>query len=127
MDRKSMKVAVVAGLAALSGCAGLVREARQEPIERLDEHGVSMPVLTVESGTVLQFVNADARPHQIYSNDCSELSSTVLNPGNTYAAGVGIGPKECHFQDLLSPASTGYFGILHVHDAQEERRLATQD
>ena len=127
MDRKSMKIAVVAGLTALCGCAGLVREARQEPVERLDEHGVSVPVLTVESGTVLQFINADARPHQIYSNDCSELSSTVLNPGNTYAVEVGIGPKVCHFQDLLAPLSSNYSGTLQVHDEQEERRLATQD
>lgn len=127
MDRKWMNIAVVANLMALCGCAGLVREARQDPVERLDEHGVSVPVLTVESGTVLQFVNADARPHQIYSNDCSELSSTVLNPGNIYAVGVGIGPKVCHFQDLLAPLSSSYSGTLQVHDEQEERRLATQD
>lgn len=126
MDSKSMKMAVAAVVAALCGCAGLLRE-KQEPVERLDEHGVSAPALTVESGTILQFVNADARPHQIYSNDCSELSSTVLNPGDIYAAGIGIGPKECHFQDLLLPLSTGYSGILQVHDEQEERRLATQD
>ncbi|HEY4885460.1 MAG TPA: hypothetical protein VII08_17675 [Myxococcales bacterium] len=42
MDCKSMKIAV---LSALCGCAGLGREARQEPVERLDEHGVSAPVL----------------------------------------------------------------------------------
>jgi hypothetical protein len=127
MNWKSAKTAVVASLTALCGCAGMLREARQEPVERLDEHGVSAPVLTVESGTLLQFVNADARPHQIYSNDCSELSSTVLNPGDTYAVGIGIGPKVCHFQDLLAPLSAGYSGTLQVHDEQEERRLATQD
>jgi len=127
MDRKSMKNAAVAGLSALCGCAGLGREARQEPVVRLDEHGVSAPVLKVEVGSILSFVNADARPHQIYSNDCAELSSTVLNPGDTYAVAIGIGPKVCHFQDLLAPLSTGYFGTLQVHDEQEERRLAKQD
>ncbi len=127
MDRKSMKVSALAGLTALCGCAGLVREARQEPVERLDAYGISAPFLTVESGTVLQFINADARPHQIYSNDCGELSSTVLRPGDIYAVGIGIGPKVCHFQDLLAPLSTGYSGTLQVHDEQEERRLATQD
>ncbi|HZR09553.1 MAG TPA: hypothetical protein VFA79_13300 [Myxococcales bacterium] len=126
MDRKTSKMVVAAGLAALCGCAGLLRE-KHEQVERLDEHGVSAPALTVMSGTILQFVNADARPHQIYSNDCGELSSTVLSPGETYAVGIGIGPKECHFQDLLLPLSTGYFGTLQVHDEQEERRLATQD
>jgi len=126
MDHKSMRMAVVTALTALCACAGLLR-GRQGPVERLDEHGVSAPVLTVESGTVLQFVNADALPHQIYSNDCSELSSTVLRPGDIYAVGIGIGPKVCHFQDLLAPLSTGYSGTLQVHDEQEERRLATQD
>jgi len=127
MDRKSMKIAVPACLSALCGCAGLGREARREPVERLDEHGISAPVLEVETGSVLAFVNADARPHQIYSNDCAELSSTVLNPGDTYSVAIGIGPKVCHFQDLLAPLSTGYFGTLQVRDEQEEWRLATQD
>jgi len=85
------------------------------------------PVLQVEAANVLAFVNADSRPHQIYSNDCAELSSTVLKPGDTYSVAVGTGPKVCHFQDLLAPLSTGYSGILRVTDEQEERRLATQD
>ena len=126
MDRKSVKMTMAAGLAALCGCAGLLRE-KHDVVEKLDARGVSAPALTVESGAILRFVNGDARPHQIYSNDCSELSSTVLEPGDTYAVGIGIGPKECHFQDLLSPLSKGYFGVLNVHDEQEERRLATQD
>ena len=40
MDRKSMKIAVPACLSALCGCAGLGREARREPVERLDEHSL---------------------------------------------------------------------------------------
>ena len=90
-------------------------------------HGLLGSHGEVEAGNVLAFVNADARPHQIYSNDCAELSSTVLNPGETYAVAIGVGPKVCHFQDLLAPLSTGYFGTLRVRDEQEERRLATQD
>lgn len=62
-----------------------------------------------------------------HSNDCSELSSTPINPGDMYAVGIGIGPKVCHFQDLLAPLSSSYSGTLQVHDEQEERRLATQD
>jgi hypothetical protein len=93
MDRKSMKLVAVAGLSALCACAGLSRDARQEPLERFDEHGVGTAVLKVEAGHVLQFVNADARPRQIYSNDCGELSSAVLTPGATYAVEIGTGPK----------------------------------
>jgi hypothetical protein len=120
MDHKSMKL-LVAGLTALCGCAGMSREARQAPVERLDEHGVSAPLLEVDPGHALQFVNADARPHQIYSNDCGELSSAVLNPGATYAAEIGAGPKLCHFQDLLAPLATGYSGVIQVHDGQDPR------
>lgn len=127
MARTSMKMAAVALLSALCRCSGLVFDARREPVERLDEHGVSARQLEVETGSILHFVNTDARPHQIYSNDCAELSSTVLNPGDTYATGIGLGPKVCHFQDLLAPLSVGYYGTLQVHDEQEERRLATQD
>ena len=73
---------------------------------------------TLGAGSVLRFVNADARPHQIYSNDCGEVSSTLLNPGDVYSTQVGAGLKVCHFQDLLSPLDAGYAGILHIQ-AQE--------
>jgi hypothetical protein len=127
MVRSSTSFAIVAALSALCGCAGFLQVARQQPIERLDEHGVSAPTLLVEAGSVIQFVNADARAHQIYSNDCGELSSTVLNPGETYAVGVGAGAKVCHFQDLLAPRSTSYSGTIQVHDSDEERRRETAD
>ena len=126
MKERSIQIAALA-LSALCGCAGLRREARQEPMERLDENGVSAKALRVEAGSVLQFVNADARPHQIYSNDCGELSSTLLRPGETYAVEIGTGPKTCHFQDLLAPLATSYAGTVEVHDEQEEQRRATGD
>lgn len=114
----SMKVIVVTCISALCGCAGLVRETRELAVERLDVRGLSSPMLLVEAGSALRFVNADARPHQIYSNDCGEVSSTVLNPGDIYSTQIGGGPKVCHFQDLLSPLDAGYSGTLQVH-AQE--------
>ncbi len=115
----SMKIIAVACMSALCGCAGLVRETREPAaVERLDERGVGSPRLLVEAGSVLRFVNADARPHQIYSNDCGEVSSTLLNPGDIYSAQLGAGPKVCHFQDLLAPLDAGYSGTLQVHAAQ---------
>jgi hypothetical protein len=127
MGGTSRKKIALAGFAVLCGCAGLGHGGRREPVERLDHRGISARLLNVEAGSVLQFVNADARPHQIYSNDCAELSSTVLRPGDVYAVAVGVGPKVCHFEDLLAPLATEYSGTLEVHDEQEERRLATQD
>jgi hypothetical protein len=122
----TMKVFAVACMAALCGCAGLVRETREPAVERLDGSGVSSRTLLIESGNVLRLVNADARPHQIYSNDCGEVSSTLLNPGDIYVARIGAGPKVCHFQDLLSPLDAGYSGTLQVH-SQEPKWLETVD
>ena len=113
----SMRIIAVACMS-LCGCAGLVRETREPLVERLDERGVSSPMLLVAAGSVLRFVNADARPHQIYSNDCGEVSSTLLNPGGVYSTQVGTGLKVCHFQDLLSPLDAGYAGSLQIQ-AQE--------
>jgi hypothetical protein len=128
MEQRSIgAVAAVVSLAALCGCAGIAFPSH-DPIERLDESGVSAPVLTVEAGEVLQFHNADRRPHQIYSNDCNELSSPLLRPTETYSTVLlGIGDKLCHFQDLLAPLSSSYSGTIHVHDAVEARRLETAD
>lgn len=119
MDRKSRKVVVVAGLSALCGCAGLGGEARQASVEQFDEHGARTPMLMVEAGSLLRFVNADVRPHQVYSNDCAELSSTLLNPGDTYTATIRSGPRLCHFQDLLAPIATSYSGVVQVHDDEQ--------
>ena len=127
MVSSSMKIGVVGVLSLLCGCAGLKQGVPQQLVEVFDERGVSAPTLLVEAGTVIQFINGDARPHQIYSHDCSELSSTILYPGDTYAAGIGLGPKLCHFQDPLSPVSRGYSGTVQVHDEQEERRRETAD
>ena len=127
MKRGTSKVVIVAAVSALCGCAGMAREARQAPIERLEKHGVSAPALTVEAGTMLQFVNADERPHQIYSNDCGELSSTLLHPGASYGAEIRSGTRRCHFQDLLAPLSPEYSGVIEVHDERTERRLEDQE
>ena len=112
----SMKVVA---MVALCGCAGVGRGARESRVERLDGHGVSAPMLMVEAGSVLRFVNADASPHQIYSNDCIELSSTVLNPGDSYSTPLGAGPKVCHFEDLLAPLAPGYSGAVQVKGVEE--------
>ena len=125
MEMKAMKMGTAAILLTLCGCAGIGRGGNL--VERFDERGISEPALRVEAGDVLQFVNADTRPHQVYSNDCNELSSTVLQPGEGYSVKVGPGDKLCHFQDLLAPQSSSYSGTLQVHDAYEERRRETAD
>lgn len=127
MGRSSLNVAAAAGLMIVCGCAALGSSVNRAPIQQLDEHGLSAPVQTVETGDIVEFINRDVRPHQIYSNDCAELSSTVLRPGDTYSVAVGLGPKVCHFQDLLAPLSSQYSGTLTIHDEQEERRRETSD
>jgi hypothetical protein len=110
----SMKVVAVTIMSAICGCAAVAQETRAPAVERLDGHGVSSATLYVEEGSELRFENDDARPHQIYSKDCGEVSSTVLKPGDVYITQVGAGPKFCHFQDLLMPLDAGYSGTLAV-------------
>jgi len=109
MERKAIQTAAAAALFMLCGCATVGRD--RNVVERFEERGISAPALAVESGSVLRFVNSDTRPHQVYSNDCNELSSTLLQPGDIYSAQVGPGDKVCHFQDLLAP-STPEFWIV---------------
>ena len=82
MELKAIHAGAAATLFILCGCAAIGRE--RSVVERFEERRISAPALTVESGSVLRFVNSDTRPHQVYSNDCSELSSTLLQPGETY-------------------------------------------
>jgi len=56
-------------------------------------------------------------------SDCSELSSIVLNPGETSSGNVGSGPKVFHFEDLLAPLARSYSGTLQVESKEEERDL----
>ena len=125
MQPKAIQTAAAAAVFILCGCAGIGRD--RSLMERFEERGISAPALAVESGSVLRFVNSDTRPHQVYSNDCSELSSTLLQPGETYSAQLGPGDKVCHFQDLLAPQSSQYSGTLKVHDVDEERLRETTD
>lgn len=125
METRAIQTFAMATLFVLCGCAAIGRD--RSLVERFEERGISAPEVTVESRSVIRFVNSDTRPHQIYSNDCSELSSTVLQPGETYSAQIGPGDKVCHFQDLLAPLSVQYSGTLQVHDADEERLRETTD
>src|SRR5262245_40582996 len=97
-------------LLAVGACASSFRPT----IAQLDRGGVTPAALSVKPARDVEFVNRDARPHQIYSNDCGELSSTVIQPGEKYDATVGLGPKVCHFQDLLNPGASAYRGTVAV-------------
>ena len=119
LNRGSMaKIAAFAGLLAAAAC-GTVSAPQPPPTVQLEQHGVSPATLSLESGSALQFINADLRPHQIYSNDCQELASGLLPPGHVYNARIGSGPKLCHFQDLLALAASEYWGTVEVQEVQE--------
>jgi hypothetical protein len=112
----SLRVFLMAGITALTACAASLVDSDQSVIERLGNGGLSAPQLEAGSSAPVNFVNSDGQPHQIYSNDCPELSTTVLAPGNEYRTRVGEGPKTCHFEDLLAPASPTYSGTVKVKE-----------
>ena len=96
---------------ALAGCAASAGEVR---MERFQKTGLSSPMLSVDSGQRLTFVNDDARPHQVYSPDCAQLSSLPLRSGEGFTTAAPAGPRVCHFQDLLDPLEPAYTGAVTV-------------
>jgi hypothetical protein len=108
------RLAMFIGLATAAACAGTLSKPQQSLTERFDQTGVTPRERAVEPGTLLQFVNDDVRPHEIYSNDCRELASTPLAPGQAFVAELELGPKLCHFQDLLAPTASEYWGTVRV-------------
>src|SRR5262249_42082433 len=112
----NMQTRLVIFLAALgaAGCAGTMAKPPETATSRLASTGVSPREVAVRAGTYLQFVNDDVRPHEIYSNDCLELGSTALAPGQSFVAAVDVGPKLCHFQDLLAPSASEFWGTVKV-------------
>jgi len=112
------KIAALSALLAAAACGGTVSAPRRPPTVQLHQRGVSPSTLSLESGGALQFINADVRPHQIYSHDCLELSSWLLQPGHAHNVRVGWGPKLCHFQDLLAPPASEYWGTVDVQEVK---------
>jgi len=117
--RTLSRLAMIIGLSAAGACAGTMQKAPQTLVARLDPGGVSPQDRKVQSFGVLRFENTDVRPHEIYSNDCPELASQLLPPGQTFVTQVAEGPKTCHFQDLLAPTDSGYTGTLRVAEPPE--------
>lgn len=112
--RTLSRLAMIIGLSAAGACAGTLQKAPQTLVARLDPNGVSPRDRSVQSFGVLSFENDDVRPHEIYSNDCPELASQLLPPGQTFVTRVAEGPKTCHFQDLLGPTAPEFSGTLQV-------------
>ena len=117
---KSLSQIAVVLCVLAGGCAGMNNAVRDTPIAVLDANGVVSPLLTVESGGLLTFLNGDGKAHQIYSPECPELDSTILQPGQLHSAALGEGPKVCHFQDLLAPSAAAYGGSVQVRPAPRD-------
>src|SRR6266567_4689545 len=101
-------------LLAVAACDGGGSAPQEPPVATLDEGGVSPALISVETGGSIQFVNGDQGPHQLYSYDCSELSTMILQPAAEVSVQLGVGPKVCHFQDMLAPLSSQYWGTVEV-------------
>lgn len=100
-------------------CAWVASATDSRTDVRLDASGVSVPAGPISWGTPLRFVNNDTRPHEIYSNDCAELSSTALQPGESFEIVFAPGAKTCHFQDIFAPGSSAYSGTIEVADRRD--------
>ena len=117
---KSLSQIAVVLCVLAGGCAGMNNAVRDTPIAVLNADGVVSQMLTVDSGGLLTFLNGDGKAHQIYSPECPELDSTILQPGQLHSAALGEGPKLCHFQDLLAPSAAAYGGSVEVRPAPRD-------
>jgi hypothetical protein len=110
------RLAMLIGLAGITACGGTTAMPKPPPAARLDSSGVTPRDQTVESGALLQFENDDVRPHEIYSHDCPELATGPLAPGEAVMTYLELGPKLCHFQDLLAPTASEFWGTVRVSE-----------
>jgi hypothetical protein len=115
MNRISIsKVSALVCLLAVAACSDDGSTTATPSTATLDPQGVSPAAIALGAGGALRFVNGDQRPHEIYSSDCSEISTIFLEPGEELSVQVGVGPKTCHFQDILAPAASSYWGTVEV-------------
>ena len=90
----------------------------------LGPSGVNQKRIDTAAGQRVSFENADQRPHQLYSPDCSGLDSPVLKPGDSYSFVAPTGPRACHFEDLFDPAAEQYQGEVQVQPSQEDAQAS---
>jgi hypothetical protein len=105
-----VSLAAILGIAACGDSSGNAAPA----VAQFDATGVSPATMSFEAFGEVQILNADTKAHEIYSYDCQELASGLLQPGAEVSIGLGAGPKTCHFQDLLSPSASQYWGTVEV-------------
>ncbi|HUJ27477.1 MAG TPA: hypothetical protein VLW85_15740 [Myxococcales bacterium] len=86
----------------------------------LGPSGVNQKRIDTVTGQRVSFENADQRPHQLYSPDCASMASPVMKPGESFSFVAPMGPRSCHFEDLLDPASEQYQGEVNVKPSQQE-------
>ena len=110
--------ALVAGALAFSACATTSTRA-PSPTAQLQPNGLSAAAVAIDGDKPIEILNSDSRAHQIYSHDCPELASEVLEPGQRFIANLGDGPKTCHFQDLLYPLAAQFHGTVEVRPTEK--------
>lgn len=114
MKRTSiLEIVSLAAILAVAACSDSSGNAAPA-VAQFDATGVSPAAMSFDSFGELQILNADTKPHEVYSYDCAELASGLLQPGAEVPIGLSAGPKTCHFQDLLSPSASQYWGTIEI-------------
>jgi hypothetical protein len=111
LKASALTVLLAAGAAACDDSDGTTASM---PTATMDGQGMFPSEMSVPSTGVIRFVNGDSRAHEVYSADCSELSSGVLQPGEEWSTQVSAGPRTCHVQDLLAPDTQTYWGTIEI-------------
>lgn len=82
--------------------------------------GADQRNLTVPLGTRIRWVNSDTRNHEMSSdphpehNQCPELNSRVLTPGQSHETNNLVTARTCGFHDHLNPDQANLKGTITI-------------
>ena len=82
--------------------------------------GADQRNLTVALGTRIRWVNNDTRSHEMSSdphpehNQCSEINSRVLTPGQSQETNNLVTARTCGFHDHLNPDQASLKGTITI-------------
>jgi len=82
--------------------------------------GADQRTLTVPLGTRIRWVNSDTRNHEMSSdshpehNQCPELNSRVLTPGQSHETNNLVTARTCGFHDHLNPDQANLKGTITI-------------
>ena len=87
----------------------------------LDAQGLHPSTLTLPAGETVAFTNDDVDPHQFMpapttadgvTTGCPEVSTAVVQPGESVSVAIGVHDQPCAYLDGLDPSAARFHGTV---------------